>query len=165
MKAFNVVLLTAITLFFLGCHKADVAYKMESNTFADSVVQKQLFSRQLTGLMPTVFQSAKATDIAKNRIQDINKYLAEVNKMVDTGSVRISEEQAQAFNVIQNLSPEAQKTEIYRLLLSIDEEILALHIKATGYLGLKDQTLRNWANEKVPFIQAGIAELALIKIP
>jgi len=166
MKPFKALSLLILAIAFTGCHKDYSDYRMDNQTFVNRVSMQQHYILTLNQLLPDIFASELANQITRRRQLRLSSYFSELNVMVSSNlNTELDEMQLQNIDALSNLSRSEKKVNLRKLLIEADQDLLAMHIKATGYNGLRNENLRNWAAKEITALQENLQDAQILTAP
>ena len=159
---FTMVLFTL----FLSCKKDQNEYRMENKDFIAPVYFEQLYQEALTKTLANIPGDVGINSFALKRLQLTERYLTELASGTKTedwpAPGNLPDDKMQKLTEVNRPIPE-NKAKLIELLKMSDQDMIGFHVKATGPIGLKDKTLRDWANNKLNALLENLDEIQDIK--
>jgi len=150
---FKMLLIFAFLL--SACHKEDLDdYALTADEFTQGVIQEQNFQMALIARLKQNPSSAILLTVSKTReifIQDYQQELVAMNFSDEQPHMRpLSEDQLNLLTSIDFSAGLKYESAIIKMLVDSDQNMIALHIRASSNSGLADPQLRGWTEMKLP---------------
>ncbi|MFD2286705.1 hypothetical protein GJU39_20825 [Pedobacter petrophilus] len=162
-----------ITLLLLGmllsaCHKEDpTGYDMPVSTFAEVVVRKNVYQIALAQEMELLQHDDNLFTLAAKRKRQSEEFIREISNATSTpenvNNLTLHEEDKSRIMELRTLPGADYREGLITLLMDADQELIALHVKASSSTGVADESIRNWAAGKLPLLKENLNEVQQIK--
>jgi len=137
---------------FTSCEKQGRDYKLERNDFlyplAGIIEYQQVLDTEISKIQD---QPAFASFLAQRR-EDMASYITEIESICSLPKAGLTAEAQTKLSNLQNSQGAGFNKLLLRLVMEADEDLIGLHVKASGSAGLKDTELRQWTAEKIPML-------------
>ncbi|MFW0718580.1 hypothetical protein [Pedobacter sp. N23S346] len=162
-----------IALLFLGvllpaCHKEDpTGYEMPLSVFSAEAVRKNRYQLTLAEEMLSIRNDNNLLILAEKRKYHAEEYIRQLSiamsKQSITNSLELHEEDKRKILELKTLSGLDHRAKLIGLLMDSDQELIALHVKASSSTGVVDQSIRSWAASQLPLLMENLNEVQRIK--
>lgn len=138
-----------LLLMFTGCKKQIGDYRLERNDFLYPLAAIIAYHRLLDTEISKAQDQPEFAPFLSQRSDSMARYIAELQDICTlpeadlTGDVK-----ANLLNLQNSQGPGYHKL-LLQLVIQADEDLIGLHVKASGPAGLKDVLLRQWTAEKL----------------
>ncbi|SDH26686.1 hypothetical protein SAMN05421827_12080 [Pedobacter terrae] len=141
-----------LLLVFTGCEKQIGDYRLERNDFLYPLAAIIAYQHVLdTEISKTQDQPEFAPFFAQ-RSDSMSRYIAELQTICSLPEADLTAEAKANLLNLQNSHGPAYHKLLLKLVMQADEDLIGLHVKASGPAGLKDVLLRQWTAEKLPML-------------
>ncbi|WP_412469303.1 hypothetical protein [Pedobacter sp. KLB.chiD] len=137
---------------FASCEKQTGDYKLEQDDFLYPLASIIEYQQVLDTEISKVQDQPEFVPFLGKRRESMAKYIAELQAICSLPEADLTAEaKTQLLNLQKSQGPGYDKL-LLRLVMQADEDLIGLHVKASGSTGLKDAVLRNWTAEKLPML-------------
>jgi len=163
----HLIILSLLVVLLSACHKEDpTGYDMPVSTFAEAVIRKNGYQIALAQEMELQKDDHLLTLAAKRKRQS-EESIMEISKATSipgyTNDIPLYEEDKRRIIELRTLSGAEYRRKLITLLMEADQELIALHVKASSSTGVADESVRNWAAGKLPLLKQNLNEVQQIK--
>ena len=156
-----------IVMLLSACHKEDPgSYNMPVSNFVEAVVRKYIYQIALAQQMERQSDDHLLTLAAKIKGQSEESIL-EISKAastpVDINNMSLHEEDKRKITELNALSGADHSRRLIVLLIDANQELTALHVRASSSTGVVDEAIRAWAASKLPLLRENLSEVQQIK--
>ncbi|MEH3114207.1 hypothetical protein [Pedobacter terrae] len=141
-----------LLVMFTSCEKQTGDYRLERNDFLYPLAAIIEYQHALDLEITKVQDHSEFAPYLAQRSDSMARYIAELQAIYPLPEADLTAEaKANLLNLQNNQGPGYPKL-LLQLVMQADEDLIGLHVKASGPAGLKDVILRQWTAEKLPML-------------
>lgn len=137
---------------FTGCEKQTGDYRLERNDFLYPLAAIIAYQHALDLEISKVEDQQEFAPFLAQRSDSLVRYIAELQAIIPLPEAELTAEAKANLLNLQNSDVSGYPKFLLQLVMQADEDLIGLHVKASGPAGLKDVILRQWTAEKLPLL-------------
>ncbi|WP_293789322.1 hypothetical protein [uncultured Pedobacter sp.] len=141
-----------LLVMFTGCAKQTGEYRLERNDFLHPLAAVIAYQHALDLEIAKVQDQLEFASFLAQRSDSMARYIAELQAICPLPEADLTTEAKTKLLNLQNSEGPGYDKLLLHLVMQADEDLIGLHVKASGSAGLKDAVLRGWTAEKLPML-------------
>lgn len=154
-------------ILFYSCHKEDPnGYKMSVKNFSEQSAKENIYQLSLAQEMGLPKNDVELVSLALKRQLSSKQYIMQLIAATSDTNLSllvIDEDDKDKLSILRNLSGAEYRSRLIKMAMDSDQELIALHVKATSNNGIKDASIREWASSKLPMLMDKLKEVQQLK--